>query len=280
MNGSNIHPTKYPSPGQCIYATAIPHEGKLTGEHIIPYSLNSDYEIYKASCPACSKITGKFEDDFTRKMYGPLRTYLVARSRRKHQRPKTIGHRIVKGEKAQVFELLPSEHPFSVIFFRLSRPSLFTNEGIRQNTPMEIVFFKSILDMIRPFNADHFTVAGAYSYAILSQVLAKIAHAIACAEIGTRAFYPLLIPLILGCEEATFFSLAGKYIGCADRNEHNVLSHNLHELTLETIQFNGKTYVIARIWLFAFITPIVYEVVVGETNTSAIEPRRVVVQRR
>ncbi len=73
----------YTPVGRCIYCGTT--EGTLSKEHIVPYALNGNWVLPKASCKKCSAITQKYEDACLRIMFKPLRTRLGMQSRRRRQ---------------------------------------------------------------------------------------------------------------------------------------------------------------------------------------------------
>jgi hypothetical protein len=81
--------------GQCIYCGTS--EGKLSDEHIIPYGLNGDFVLRKASCAACATITSRFERDVLRNLFPAARAALGYKTRRKH--PETFPAKIRRDGK-------------------------------------------------------------------------------------------------------------------------------------------------------------------------------------
>lgn len=77
---------KYSNANLCIYCGATEN---LEDEHIIPYGLGGRWVLPKASCSRCAKITGKFENNCLKKMYGSTRQLLGIPSR-KEEIPKTV----------------------------------------------------------------------------------------------------------------------------------------------------------------------------------------------
>ena len=57
----------YPPVGHCIYCGA--RDCDLSKEHIIPYSLNGNWVLPKASCTQCQKKTQKIEEVCTHERY-------------------------------------------------------------------------------------------------------------------------------------------------------------------------------------------------------------------
>ena len=96
---------------------------------------------------------------------------------------------------------------------------------------------------------------------MLCRMLAKIGHSFAVAELGERKFRPLLCDLIRKGEIAAL-----NLIGGAPEWQGQRKSKALHEIGLGYQHHNGKTYVVAKIRLFAAHDGPAYYVVVGDSS--------------
>lgn len=77
----------YEPVNQCIYCGST---HSLSDEHIIPYALNGNLVLPKASCKSCADITKQFEQTVARTIYGTFRNKNQFRTRRKKERPNYI----------------------------------------------------------------------------------------------------------------------------------------------------------------------------------------------
>jgi hypothetical protein len=93
------------------------------------------------------------------------------------------------------------------------------------------------------------------------QMLAKIGHAFAVAELGIDSFRPFLIPYIVRSE----LSDCDKYIG--GRGEDEMVSSELHELSL-IAGGSDHEFVVVRIRLLAKLGTPTYFLVVGERHNQ------------
>lgn len=100
----------------CIYCGET-NIAKLTDEHIIPFSLNSNDYLVKASCYECNKSTHSFEGHVTGTMWGLMRQSQGAQSRRKKPSVLTIWGEYE--DRCEAIEISARDHPgvFPVVHF-------------------------------------------------------------------------------------------------------------------------------------------------------------------
>ena len=77
-----------PEIGECIYCGQ--REGPLGTEHAVPYGLNGSWTLRRASCPACAKITSRFEHGAMRHLWLDVRNAFAMQSRRRDKRSATL----------------------------------------------------------------------------------------------------------------------------------------------------------------------------------------------
>jgi hypothetical protein len=93
-----------------------------------------------------------------------------------------------------------------------------------------------------------------------AKMLAKIAHAFACADSGVDSFEPLLPGFILGTDETD----SHYFVGCFVRDLPPE-ADALHRVHLETAELgDGRRYLVANMRLFAKFGAPQYHVVVGK----------------
>jgi hypothetical protein len=278
-------PKQYSEPGRCIYCG--PEEGRgraLTSEHIIALGLGGNLVIPKASCFRCSKVTCKNEDAALRRMFSAARTHLNLPSRRPKKRPKTIPIKVHFGDGRSInIELGRDESPFVFTMWGF-RPAEFL--GGDRSDGLESLWFYGTgnpSDLHRWGNT-HITAPGVTDSNITVQLLAKIAHSYAAAELGIDNYSPLLVPLIFERNIPRMQMLGNQLVGglCTEdkqlKNPPN--STFLHELWLEGRSYGGRDLIVVGIRLFGCLGSPLYEVVAGENPKTSISSRTARIQQR
>lgn len=115
--------TRIASKGKCIYCgdTTTP----LTDEHIVPFALGGHHVIVDASCQKCAEITGRFEQDVARGMWGDARVAYAGPSRRKKLRPKDIVLTDPDDPRHRI-KVPFSEYPAPIIFYTMATAGLLS----------------------------------------------------------------------------------------------------------------------------------------------------------
>jgi hypothetical protein len=83
----------------------------LFTEHAVPYGLNGEWTLLRASCPKCAKITSAFERQALRGLLPAIRNALNMRTRRKKSRSQTLPIVVERGAEQQTIEVAPNEFP-------------------------------------------------------------------------------------------------------------------------------------------------------------------------
>jgi hypothetical protein len=112
--------------------------------------------------------------------------------------------------------------------------------------------------LLTEFNAAAVYTHIDFNYGIFCQMLAKIAHSYAVAELGVSTFAPLLLDLILKADELDAANFVGGFIG-TDEKFTLFDGTSPHELLLH----NSDGTVIVLIQLSADLGAPVYQVAVG-----------------
>ncbi len=259
----------YPPVGRCIYC------GNTTGltiEHVIPYGLGGRIELPESSCRECSKLTSAFEHTCLRTMYGPLRLLYDLPSRRRKKRPKTLPLKIKRTAKDEwsYTQIEQEKYPFLILFPYFSVPKILSKGvdsacrgaatdrfWIRGASP-SYVFEELLEQLVHELGVYSIMPEAKAQVSEFCQMLAKIGHAFAVAELGVDSFRPFLIPYIVRSELAD----SDKFIG--GRGEDEVISSELHELSL--ISSPDHEFVVVRIRLLARLGTPTYFLVVGAGN--------------
>jgi HNH endonuclease len=250
--------------GVCIYCGVdkfTPSGGKLSEEHIIPFSINGRYILQEASCKQCAKSTGQFEGILMRGGFRAIREFLQFQSRTK-SRPThlplfNINH--VQGSKVMV----PiDDYPVTWMIPRFRLP------GILQPPTEARVGFESVwseainydLEKLKGLGIKHFESVK-FDVMAFVRMLAKIGHSLAVLRFGPNYFVPFLRHIILHEADETAY----QYIGGVPDRRHD--SDELHGLTIKQLLVAGRKLVAAEIRLFAHFASPIHIVVVGEVRT-------------
>jgi hypothetical protein len=112
----------YPGFGRSMYCDA--KDGRLSDEHIIPYSLAGVLIIKEASCSACAKITCKIEGAVAQSLFGTFRMRHKLPSRCPKERPMSIPLEIVGERKPNTPLNIPvGEFPAPACLYKCTRAS-------------------------------------------------------------------------------------------------------------------------------------------------------------
>jgi hypothetical protein len=249
--------------GVCIYCGVdqfTPQGGKLSEEHIIPFSINGRYVLPEASCRQCAKATGQFEGVLMRGSFRAIREYLQFQSRTKarptHLPLFNINH--VPGSKIMV----PiDDYPVTWIIPRFRLPSILQPPpGARVG--VESLWTEAInydLAKLKALGVRHFESVR-FDVMAFVRMLAKIAHSLAILRFGPNYFVPFLRHIILhGADETAY-----QYVGGVPHRPHE--SDELHSLTIKQLLVGDRRLVAAEIRLFAHFNSPIHIVVVGEVR--------------
>lgn len=257
----------YPEINKCIYCGATRYASDsnrfLAPEHIIPFGLNGNLVLPRASCRACERITGRVEALVLRGSLLGCRNYLGLRTRSPKDRPKALplfDASVTPNRKVMV---AIEDYPISLLLMQMEPPAILTGRpaNIGHNGAW-IKMFKCDMPLLRSkYNLKNVATSSLDAFSF-NRMLAKIAYSFAigeCAFGRLGHFTPYLLKQILEeGEDADRFM----YIGCQPSEPGD--SKNLHEIEIEEPIVGHERLVSVKIRLFSnFGTP-VYRVVVGE----------------
>jgi hypothetical protein len=283
--GPDIRVPTYNAIGKCIYCGAEVYSTKpgirqqpLGGEHIIAEGLGGNLEIPEASCQRCEDATGRFvEGDVLGRTLKALRVHLKLKSRGSGRPPKILPIEATIDGKEQGIEIPIEDYP--IVFMMMGYgPYRFVADHVGPGREMYgarvVVLKHNQRDLYRKYKITSFA-SPYWDNHMLTRMLAKIGHSLATAELGADKYRPMLLELILK-GNVTAMSLVG---GDPNWNERKI-STALHELGLGFQRNKGKTYVVAKIRLFANHGGPVYYAVVGESLQTPIARCRTVLSSR
>ena len=229
----------------CVYCGAIE---ELSNEHVVPLGLDGTIQLVKASCPECCKITGKFEGAVLRTMFGNMRIRHGMASRRRGKRPSMLPAIAVSGGVEAAIDIPSEQHPAPAPVIWFKYPAIL--EG-REPCPTPFTVSIVATKGVEPneVGADALRFSIGLAVPEFCQMLAKIAHCATVMSLGIDGFDPLLIPAILGQENAS------NYVGgspdmqpCRGTTD----KRNMHELSVHPQEPEQTSGMIAvRIRLFS-----------------------------
>ncbi|MBB4429184.1 hypothetical protein GGD66_007784 [Bradyrhizobium sp. CIR48] len=282
----------YSPVGQCIYCGT--RASKLKEEHIIPLSLGGNLVLPASSCVDCESITGRFEQEIARHFIWPFRTGMGFPSRKKKNPEDFEIDFILEDDSCERVRierrLYPTElylHKFTTCGFLAGKSDEEKTDSIAvvgwRNGPafeeVKRVLFSFALDVERRTKKRVKAVAPArYFYpAPFAQMLAKISHSYAVAELGAISFRPILLDIISTDVRQKRESQAAKDISHFVGGSIEAFPHHddlLHSVDIELVDVGGRTYVVVQLWLFAIVGGAKYHAVVGEALDKAVEQVR------
>lgn len=253
----------YPAVEECIYCGST--SGKLTDEHIVPYSLNGILILPKASCRACAKITCNIEGAVARSVFGNFRLKHNIKSRRKKERPDHIQVQVSASIDPSNFINVPVEdHPAPLFMLKCLRAGIL--EGVPRNLDTsgswQLVGIVGDDDMAK--FQDKYGKKATFTFRHVpeqfSRTLAKIGYSYAVAILGLRSFEPLAPEFILGDFKNLSYLIGGSL------DIAPPIPNAGHILEVHIVGNAHKAFVIVEIRLFASLHTPSYHAVVGELS--------------
>lgn len=234
------HPQKggvtSPSVGRCIYCREF-NSKDLTREHIIPYSLGGAFILGDASCPDHCKITSRFEEKFTRDMFGTYRAKhgLPSRKSKKQRSHESIFVDCGTHEEEQVVPL--NDYP-DVLMFPIfdNLPGILFHVPKGPATASRTLVLSNRQEVSR-IAAQHkpgrVHIKRKNSTDAFVRMVAKIAHGFAYRDYGSN-----LSPLLLDIIEGKSINEAGYFIGGPASLMPGPETKHLHEVS-SMVCFDG-----------------------------------------
>jgi hypothetical protein len=216
---TTAQPRVYPPDpsGKCIYCGAPSPEEERSREHIIPFGLGGGLILLRASCAKCSLTTAAIETICLREMFLAYRTHFQLPSYRKKMRPTRLPITLNFGTHREKRYIPVGDHPNVLAKPRL--PNAGITIGLPCGPPLRVIEYMlfgdqgDIVSKMRRLGIRAAVVEGYFRLDIFAQMLAKIAHAFAVAELGFNGFEHFLPDLILGRNQSLAGYLVGQVIG-------------------------------------------------------------------
>lgn len=187
--------------GECIYCGT--QSGRLTDEHVLPYSLDGCLVLPQASCDSCAEITSRLEFTVAREMYELLRIKRDFKSRRKKRRPTHFAADVVDPQGQRSTTQIPtSVFPTSYVALELPPPGILTGAPkTTKNPEMKLHIKRDETEYNRALETLDLRAIGfrhKLDWASLLRFIAKVAHGYTRALVGKAGYEPTLPDLILG----------------------------------------------------------------------------------
>lgn len=204
------------SVGECIYCNSTVEP--LTDEHVVPYSLNGDFVLARATCEICKTEIGRVENEICGKYLRPIRTKHRYKTYNKKKRPKTFSLKIGKTKGTAIDTDVPvAIYPASLALPFFRRATILTGEP-QTNKSGEVTFFTYVdtrgIDQFADKTEDRFiSFTNSLSTDMFMRFIAKIAHCGLVSSAGLNGYTSFLPDLILGKSNHFFH-----YIGSPEKN--------------------------------------------------------------
>lgn len=277
----NAKPIHYEGESKCIYCgTREYYPGatrRLGEEHIIAGGLGASMILFRASCQEHERQTSRIETKLFQMVFDPLRKKFDIRgnNRRSLRKNKfSVTHMV--GGKDITLALPIADHPTMLYLTQLGPPGILTGRpkwlhGIVGSWYINLNATKEKLAKHGLKNFD----TPPLDTVLFSQMLCKIAHTLATAEVLAENFEPLLLDFLLHKHDLMDEDDRRHYfVGGTTFPEPP--TPYLHELGIRLYGAHGKLFLIVRIRLFAFLGAPAYLVVAGivpESKRAAVNAR-------
>lgn len=238
---------------QCIYCGS---KEELSKEHIIPYGLNGEWTLLKASCKKCAQITSKFEQHALRDIFLSARSSLGLRTRRKL--PGVFTVHVVKNGKESELRLTIKEHGAVICLLEYKPPAYLENRKYTKGiyvvgSCLIRTKGKDLKELGKEKGFDSIILKNSFQGNNFERFIAKIAYCFSIFQFGADAFENVyILPAILGQKDDI-----GMWLGSTPP----IVGKTDIESNLE---INKNKEVITKIRLFGKLEVPSYIVVVGK----------------
>lgn len=251
----------------CIYCGQPP----VGDEHIVPRGLGGGMVLPKASCRNCERTTSRFEKIGMEGFFRFARHHMGVRGAREPRaRRKRLPVWIERNDRSEFGKLEVADHPLLIMLYAFNAPDILlglpppTSDRPRDGRWW---FYRdqNFAQKLARFGAKSFAVTGKANMGCFMQMIAKIGHSFAVAELGLEKFQPLLPSVILGTPDETMRHLIG---GSVDPVPPTSALHEVSLLKKTVVTKTARLdrveeFWVARIRLFAKLGAPVYFAVVG-----------------
>jgi hypothetical protein len=248
--------------GHCIYC--MRDDVSLSREHIIPYGLNGELTLLRASCKECQDVTSAIETDVLRNMFGTARIALDMRSRNAALRPTNLPLTVTRGHQKETIQIPAERFPAIMVFPIFPPPAHLSGDPYTSGiNPKELVLRRVARRPIgNPFQENKFEYIDLarieFDPVKFARMIAKIAYGFVVLNLGVgRIKNNFIMPALFGRTNDI-----GKWVGTGT-NPFGSPTSGLHVITIAEAK-NGEVHVFVR--LFAQFNAPEYLVIVGSLN--------------
>ena len=251
----------YPPAGRCIYCGDT--EGPLSKEHIIPYALNGNWVLPKASCKTCAKFTQKIEEVCTHerwRMFSGFRRQNRMQSCRKHkfEIPADIVHQDGTREQRS---FAADRIPTVVYGLRLPPAGILLGKEPTNTAVVDFEYRVSQISGKLPITKGQQLHIGQFRPTAFIQLLAKIGYAFASAELPNEQLHSGLADIILNRSDKGPHFIGG---GDDSGDDDDVEAPYSHRIGVRRMHVNNKAFIVVMMRLFGQLALPSYHVVVQE----------------
>jgi hypothetical protein len=267
--GDRAPTRRLPRIGKCIYCGAtefVPGSGrKLSEEHVVSEGLGGSLVLPEASCEACANKTKKIEGNVLRTVLWAPRRHLKIRGKKRKRAESLYPVTAIVDGKDVVMHLPLDAHPTMLFLMVFNAPGILCARTVGRSG-IQGAWAQELGNRVQGF-----VNRGVRNFASPSmdtvrfcQLLAKIAHGFAVAELGLDGFMPMLPPFILrefGAKENwpnCYHVVGGNPFDWAPDEALHVLGWGFPD--------SGHQYLVVLIRLFANLGAPIFQVVVGEVT--------------
>jgi hypothetical protein len=260
--------------GFCIYCDAryYTQDGQEEPhlEHIVPFALNGDLALGRASCRACERVTGRFEAKVLRNHLRGPRHVMGLDSRNEYEDERLpLFVPDVKGERKI---MVPIEEFPAALFLPVfpDPPALWDIAGygpVAYDHPPFVHSFTDIRKTAQTYGIREWSY-GSMDTRLFCRMIAKIAHAFAMGTMGPERFEPILPELIRDPDltsRAILPFIGGQPIKSPSPERRHHLEHT-------SVEIDGKIYFLVNVRLFANLGAPIYCAVIGTPKGQAMPP--------
>jgi hypothetical protein len=262
---------KYAPVGACIYCGNTT-TSKLSDEHIVPYALNGNWILQKATCEKCAYVTGQLiEQRVLRGELRHLRAALGFQTRRPSERPTLIR---IQADGRDI-DVPINECPIMMHFITFPSPGILEGRepapGINPIGNITISWGPDPKQFAAQRGIKQLSGQSTLRPAEFGRMIAKIGYSWIIARFGLKSIAENFVnPVILGSSDRI-----GHLIGCVSVDVPKPLTANEH--VLQPVMYKGggpsgdNSLLAVRVKLFADSSTPVYEVVIGRAASSLEE---------
>ncbi len=243
--------------GRCIYCGSTEN---LSKEHIVPYGLNGELLLLKASCQSCQEITSVFEGHVLRQQFLLARSVLKLPTYNPENRPTEFTFEGEKDGQKVTITLPVDECPSFFMMLHLKKPAYIADYDYEKGTN---VIGTSLHvrnpELIREkLGIDTLSFTTTFEGTSFERMLAKIAYGMVVLQYGPDVLEECyVLPCIL--EEGQKNDV-GKWVGSGRDIDELPRNREPYIITIRQKE-NGEVYVFIR--LFAGFNTPEYLVIVG-----------------